>query len=291
MFAIVLNYCLESLQAIGVDELVQMAYHVTSSRVLDAVLESPTVPHKEKRKFVMTFIGHYHLLVDDRIGSRVGERCWAFADPYLKVRMFCARSLLQTYSGLNVHLTQEKIARSVIPYEHALAGSAFGKFFMRPLALHVLQRDPERWKSMQSTPKLPPPAPARTQAPSVDAVAAVVDMSERSPSKSPKGKGKSKGQDEIDALFDATLGKKTKKAGLASTAAQEDGATEAATGKVKKHREGVHDEKVVKGKGKSKKRKERDEGDDAEDKDLKDVLGAIRAAPKEDKGPKRKRGH
>lgn len=93
MFSIVLNYCLKSLQAIGVDELVQMAYHVTSSRVLDAVLESPTVLHKDKRKFVMTFIGHYHLLVDDRIGSRVGERCWAFADPYLKVRIFCAHSL------------------------------------------------------------------------------------------------------------------------------------------------------------------------------------------------------
>ncbi|KAL1937556.1 hypothetical protein VTO73DRAFT_13051 [Trametes versicolor] len=264
------NVVLDSLQAIGVDELVQMAYHVTSSRVLDAVLESPTVLHKDKRKFVMTFIGHYHLLVDDRIGSRVGERCWAFADPYLK----------------------EKIARSVIPYEHALAGSAFGKFFMRPLALHVLQRDPERWKSMQSTPKLLPPAPARTQAPSVDAAAAVVDMSEHSPSRSHKSKGKGKGQDEIDALFDATLGKKTKKAGLASTApAQEDGATEAAAGKAKKHREGDHKEKEAKGKGKSKKRKERDEGDDAEDKDLKDILGAIRAAPKEDKGPKRKRGH
>lgn len=164
---------------------------------------------------------------------------------------------------------------------------------MRPLALHVLQRDPERWKSIQSTPKPPLPAPARMQAPSVDAVAAVVNMSEHSPSKSHKGKGKGKGkeQDEIDALFDATLGKKTKKAGLASTAAQEDGATEVAAGKAKKHREGDHKEKEAKGKGKSKKRKERDEGDDAEDKDLKDVLGAIRAAPKEDKGPKRKRGH
>ena len=57
-----------------------------SSRVLDAVLESDTVPKTAKRKFVMTFIGHYHVLVDDRIGSRVGDRCWASADPYLKVR-------------------------------------------------------------------------------------------------------------------------------------------------------------------------------------------------------------
>jgi len=34
----------------------------------------------------MSLIGHFHTLVDDRIGSRVGDRCWAFADPYLKVR-------------------------------------------------------------------------------------------------------------------------------------------------------------------------------------------------------------
>lgn len=73
-----------SLHAMSVEQLIEMAHHPTSSRVLDAVLESPTVPFKSKRKFVMTFIGHYHLLVDDRIGSRVGDRCWAAADPYLK---------------------------------------------------------------------------------------------------------------------------------------------------------------------------------------------------------------
>ena len=66
------------------DELLTMARHVTSSRVLDVLLDSPTVPIKAKRNFVLGFIGHYHVLVDDRIGSRVGERCWAYADPYLK---------------------------------------------------------------------------------------------------------------------------------------------------------------------------------------------------------------
>ena len=63
-----------------------MAHDVTASRVLDVVLQSPTVPFKEKRKFVMNFIGHYEVLVDDRIGSRVGDNCWLFADTYLKVR-------------------------------------------------------------------------------------------------------------------------------------------------------------------------------------------------------------
>jgi hypothetical protein len=53
--------------------------------VLDALLDSRTVSRKDKRALVMLFIGHFHLLVDDRIGSRVADRCWAFADPYLRV--------------------------------------------------------------------------------------------------------------------------------------------------------------------------------------------------------------
>lgn len=75
-----------SLFAQSVEEQIAMAHDVTASRVLDVVLQSPTVPFKEKRKFVMNFIGHYEVLVDDRIGSRVGDNCWAFADTYLKVR-------------------------------------------------------------------------------------------------------------------------------------------------------------------------------------------------------------
>jgi nucleolar protein 9 len=68
--------------------LLAMAHHTTCSRVLDVMLESATVPFKVKRHFVVSFIGHYQLLVDDRIGSRVGDRCWAFADPYLKVTFY-----------------------------------------------------------------------------------------------------------------------------------------------------------------------------------------------------------
>jgi hypothetical protein len=70
------------------EELLGVAHHPTSSRVLDALLESPTVPLKAKRQFVLSFIGNFHFLVDDRIGSRVGDRCWAFADTYLKVCSF-----------------------------------------------------------------------------------------------------------------------------------------------------------------------------------------------------------
>ena len=68
------------------EDLLNTAYHATSSRVLDVLLDSPTVPSKTKRKFLLSLIGQYHVLVDDRIGSRVGDRCWAYADPYLRVR-------------------------------------------------------------------------------------------------------------------------------------------------------------------------------------------------------------
>ena len=77
------------------EELLVVAHHPTSSRVLDALLESHTVPLKVKRQFILSFIGNFHLLVDDRIGSRVGDRCWAFADTYLKVCPFLSFRMFQ----------------------------------------------------------------------------------------------------------------------------------------------------------------------------------------------------
>ena len=35
---------------------------------------------------MLKFVGHFHVLVEDRFGSRVGDRMWAASDPYLKVR-------------------------------------------------------------------------------------------------------------------------------------------------------------------------------------------------------------
>jgi nucleolar protein 9 len=75
-----------SIEVQPVEELLALAHHKTSSRVLDMVFESPTVTRKSKRALVMAFLGHYHQLVDDKFGSRVGDRCWDNADPYLKVR-------------------------------------------------------------------------------------------------------------------------------------------------------------------------------------------------------------
>lgn len=77
-----MNYSINSL---SIPDLIAMAHHPTSSRVLDTIFESSTVPHRARNKFVLRFVGHFHELVNDRIGSRVGDRLWAGSDPYLKV--------------------------------------------------------------------------------------------------------------------------------------------------------------------------------------------------------------
>lgn len=66
-------------------ELLALACNPTGSRVIDAVFESSTVNLRLQKKLVNTFIGQIHLLIDDRIGSRVADRLWIAADLYLKV--------------------------------------------------------------------------------------------------------------------------------------------------------------------------------------------------------------
>lgn len=167
----------------------------------------------------------------------------------------------------------------------------------------MLQRDPERWKSMQAASRV---AAASSSAPAAPPGAlgqengATGPAPARSPDKGAKAdkrKGKKKAQDEIDALFDATLGKKVKKAELASVhqetkvqpedeAGDDEGEPKSKSG-FKSKSKSKHKEP-----GDADKKKRKDRGEEGEgDRDLTDVLGAIRSAPKEDKGPKkRKRG-
>ncbi|CCM04038.1 uncharacterized protein FIBRA_06196 [Fibroporia radiculosa] len=252
----------DSIQALRIDQLIEMAHHVTSSRVLDVLLDSPTVPTKAKRSFVLTFMGHFPTLVDDRIGSRIGARLWAFADPYLK----------------------EKIARSIIPHEHHLAGSFFGKFFVRSLSLHLLQRNPEQWKDLQSATKqtssqtsqqktrVLPPTSIASVAPEVSAVSITEERSANA-DKREKRNRKARSKDEIDELFDTTLGNKTRKS-LVTTATV-------------KNKTDETDSVGYAGHGESKKRKHTLE--DSADQDLKNIMGAIRAAPKDDGERKKKK--
>ncbi|KAF7354953.1 hypothetical protein MSAN_01410400 [Mycena sanguinolenta] len=199
----------ESLNSLSEEDMLVIAHHATSSRVLDALLESPMVPQKVKRQFVLSFIGRYHLLVDDRIGSRVGDRCWAFSDTYLKVRITTLTLILQVL--IVRRLFQEKIARSLIPQEQFLAGSYYGKFFARNLNLYLLQRRPEEWRTMQTARNRPVEQPAKQ--PTV-AVPPVESVEEASSKKEPKKRKRNAGGDEIDELFATAIGKKVKRAAL-----------------------------------------------------------------------------
>jgi len=85
------------------------------------------VPHIDKRNLVNAFMGRYHELVDNKIGSRIGDRCWLFADLFLR----------------------EKIAQSMIPFERELLQSYYGKYFARSLDLPLLRRSPAKWREVQ----------------------------------------------------------------------------------------------------------------------------------------------
>ncbi|KAG1739843.1 armadillo-type protein [Suillus paluster] len=177
----------ESITSLPTEDLISLSHNPISSRVIDVLFESET------RAFVMSLIGHYHTLVDDRIGSRVGDRCWAFADTYLR----------------------EKIARSLIVHEQFLVASYFGKFFARNINLYLLQRRPEEWRELQSqsksssgsisSPSVVPSAPSATvQRPSSE------DAEVSHPSKASK-KRRTRPEDEIDAVFNTSLGVKIKR--------------------------------------------------------------------------------
>lgn len=277
------NSALQSVYALPISEVIAMAHDVTASRVLDVVLQSPSVPMKEKRKFVMNFIGHYHTLVDERIGSRVGDNCWAFADPYLRVCYCLLLPFPTRVCLLTVYAAcwQEKIARSLIPHERALTSSFYGKFFARNLNLYLLQRDPEQWKTSQMNLKAAAASSSHTgssdkvqRPPLTDSASGDAGkarerepQAEGSDSRKPR-KRKVRMADEIDQLFEEKLGKKTKRAGL------NDDPTVKAAAKSGDDRSGE-------------KRKRRDNV--AEDNGLEEVLGAIKAAPKDKSGHRSKK--
>ncbi|KAI0052589.1 ARM repeat-containing protein [Auriscalpium vulgare] len=189
---------ISSIQAMSVVEIIALAHNPTSSRVLDELLQSPTVPSKAKRAFILSLIGHYHVLVDDRIGSRVGDRCWASADPYLK----------------------EKIGRSLIAHETDLAGSFYGKFFARNLNLHLLQRRPEDWRNLQASRALA----ARTNGDTKPPTDSTLDMRKK------RKRDSAKSGDEIDVLFHEALGAGVKKGALTEVDSQPPGSAHKTAG-------------------------------------------------------------
>lgn len=95
-----------------------------SSRALDSLFKSSTINPAIRRQFTLRFIGRFHELADDRIGSHVAEACWNGSDVYLK----------------------EKIATSLVDRQLVLQKSSFGHFFLKKLSLPLFERQRDSWK-------------------------------------------------------------------------------------------------------------------------------------------------
>ncbi|KAH9991427.1 armadillo-type protein [Russula vinacea] len=121
---------LNSIESLPSQELLALTRHPAASRVLDAIIDGPTIPPRSRRALLRAMETQFADVIDDRIGARVGARCWAAADPYFK----------------------EKLARALLPHATRLAGSPHARFFTRGLALSLLQRKPEEWRRQHATP-------------------------------------------------------------------------------------------------------------------------------------------
>lgn len=152
-----------------------------------------------------------------------------------------------------------------------MTGSFYGKFFARNLNLYLLQRNPEQWKTIQTNSKsvgssqeLSIDKQSHSQTNSAQAIEATKEVHGR------EKKRKARSEDEIDQLFQEKLGKKIKKAGLAT-------ATPANT--------------LLTRKDEVKSKKQRSKDGDGKDNHLEAIFGAIKAAPKDDgsrRGKKKK---
>ncbi|KAM0791930.1 hypothetical protein ACM66B_004184 [Microbotryomycetes sp. NB124-2] len=189
---------LDSIQSLGYEGLLPMTRDATASRVIDSVLSSPTTPPRARRAFLQSLIGHYHTLADDRIGSRVAERCWSVADAYLK----------------------DKIAASLVDEQHFLQSSSFGHFFVRKLELPLWQRRRGEWKAKMAANdalvkglQLPGQLPQQQQEASSNGAATIEASADGNGDKKDKSKKKKRDRpkDEVDEIFEQTTKKSKSK--------------------------------------------------------------------------------
>jgi len=139
----------------------------------------------------------------------VGARCWAAADPYFK----------------------EKLARALLPHAVRLAGSSHARYFTRGLALSLLQRKPDEWRRQHATPSSGGAAavsPKNTRSGVTDPPAIATATNDEcdgsdgeqagrsfpAPARERKKRKRSTAADEIDTLFDDTIGRKVVRSAL-----------------------------------------------------------------------------
>lgn len=213
---------------------------------------------KIKRAYITRLVdeGILEQIVVDRVGSRVADGVWDAADVFLK----------------------EKIARALMPREHELAGSQYGKFFIRKLGLGVLRRDREAWRSAMVKTKAPEAQPRKGTGDDMPPRSSAAPASqseipgEEKSSKDDRKKRKKRGRDEIDELFDTKLGKKLVKAALETAAISSDPQPEAGS-----HGHEVDGHEVAEEPQERSAKKKRKHG--RVDRELGAILDAVRDAP------------
>ncbi|KAI9449635.1 ARM repeat-containing protein [Lactarius psammicola] len=173
---------IESLQP---QELLALTYHPAGSRVPDAIIDGATTPPRARRSLLRALEAHFADVIDDRIGSRVGARCWAAADPYLK----------------------EKLARALLCY------------LRKPEEWRRLHATPSVFASASggvtsSTSTSAPASASAAPAPVPYTTSGVVGPAPGGKERKKRKRGVSKAEDEIDALFEGALGRKVARTAL-----------------------------------------------------------------------------
>ncbi|GAA6021920.1 hypothetical protein JCM10207_002600 [Rhodosporidiobolus poonsookiae] len=165
---------LDSITSLPFDLLLPLTRSATSSRIFDALLTSPTTPPRALRAFILSLIGHFPQLADDRIGSRIAERAFATADPFLK----------------------DKIAASVYDHQDELQRSAYAHFLARKLELPLWGRKRDDWKAKMA--RLAAEEKERARAAEAPA-ASVQEVKVAAPEERPKKRERR--TDDIDDIF------------------------------------------------------------------------------------------
>jgi nucleolar protein 9 len=99
-------------------------------------------------------------------------------------------------------------------HEHALAGSQFGKYFAKRVNLPLWKRRPDKWRHLQDPPECSQSAGAVSGQDAQPLKQHCEAAGSESSSKPRKRKHEVKVGDEIDALFQESLGREAKRAAL-----------------------------------------------------------------------------
>lgn len=119
---------LRSLSALTGPQLLALAQSPAGSHVFDAILTSPSVTHKQRRRVLKTLKGHYVPLACSRHGSRVLDAIW---------------------SGATLGARKE-IAAELGEQNQELIQDAFGHHVARNVALTTFLKRRETWEQQQS---------------------------------------------------------------------------------------------------------------------------------------------